>query len=298
MVPDLMRPQAIVRCSALLFAGLAAAVSSHGNAMACAGLGAGPTRTVTRVVDGETLALDDGTALRLVGTLAPRALDAGVEAGAWPAEVAATAFLRGLVLGRSIELRNATVGERRDRYGRVQAHAFLTDGEERRWVQRAIVENGFARVYAQPGYGGNASGSGDTCSGELAAAERAAREGRRGLWADAAYQVRQADKTGELLRYRATFQVVEGEVVRVGQTREAIYLNFGRDWRNTFSASLRRDDSALLGAHASRPKALEGRAVRVRGWILDRGGAPAIDLSQGGFIEVLDGEDAPSGAGR
>ena len=47
----------------------------------------GPVRTVARVLDGETLILDDGKAVRLIGALAPRAHDAGAAAGAWPPEI-------------------------------------------------------------------------------------------------------------------------------------------------------------------------------------------------------------------
>ena len=119
--------------------------------------------------------------------------------------------------------------------------------------------------------------------------EPEAREARLGLWADAAYQVRPADKPSELLRYRATFQIVEGVVVLVGQTRGSLYLNFDHNWRHGFSVSLRRDDASLLGAaYAGNPKALEGRSVRVRGWIAQRGAAPVIDVSAGGLVEVLE----------
>jgi endonuclease YncB( thermonuclease family) len=232
---------------------------------------------VTRVLDGETVALDDGVELRLIGALAPRAIDADAEVGAWPAEVAAVEALRGLVFGKSIEL--AFAGERADRYGRLQAHAFLVEDGGRRWVQGHMVGHGFARAYALAGD--------RACSEALLAVERAAREARRGLWAEAAYQVRSADKPAELLRYRTTFQIVEGRIVRVGQTRGTIYLNFDRNWRRGFSASLRRDDSNLLGDHAKTPRILEGRLVRVRGWIEERRGAPAVDLSAAGTLEVL-----------
>ena len=50
-------------------------------------------------------------------------------------------------------------------------------------------------------------------------------------------------------------------------------------------------DRALLGDSADNPKALEGKVVRVRGWIERRSGAfdgPVIDLSAGGLIEVLE----------
>ena len=254
-------------------------------AMPCVGLESGPTHSVTRVLDGETVVLDDTRELRLIGALAPRALDADAEPGAWPTEAAATEALRALVLGKSIEPRS--VGERIDRYGRLQAHAFLVEGDARRWVQGALLQQGHARAYAVAGD--------RSCAEDLLAAERPAREARLGLWAEAAYQVRSADNPAELMRFRTTFQVVEGMIVRVGLTSGSIYLNFDRDWRRGFSVSLRRDDSALLGPYAGNPKSLEGRSVRVRGWIDQRGGAPVIDMSAGGLIEVSETPAAPGG---
>lgn len=277
-----------VTLAGLLAAVLSTAAMAAEGTTCAAGLTPGPTRTVVRVLDGETVALDDGTELRLIGALAPRAIDADAEVGAWPAEVAAMEALRGLVLGKSIEL--AFAGDRGDRYGRLQAHAFLVEEGGRRWVQRHMVEHGFARAYTLV--------ADRACGDALLAAERAAREARRGLWAEAAYQVRPADRPAELLRYRATFQLVEGKIVRVGQTRSTIYLNFDRNWRRGFSVSLRRDDSGLLGPDASNPKALEGRSVRVRGWMAERGGAPVIDLSAGGLVEIVGGGDTHTGTAR
>jgi endonuclease YncB( thermonuclease family) len=234
------------------------------------------TYSVARILDGETVVLDDGRELRLIGALAPRAIDADAEPGTWPMETATLEALRALVLGKSIAL--GFTGARTDRYGRLQAHAFLFEGDGRRWVQGALLERGFARAYAPAGH--------RACSDELLAAERGAREAGLGLWAEAAYRVRPANKPAELLRYRTTFQIVEGRLVRTAQVRDAIYLNFDRDWRRAFSVSLRRDDSALLGAHAGNPRGLEGRTVRVRGWIEERSGAPIIDISAGGLIEL------------
>jgi endonuclease YncB( thermonuclease family) len=252
-----------------------------GPPLACPDLEAGRARTVTRIIDGETLALDDGRELRLIGALAPRAIDADADPGIWSMENAATEALRTLVLGKSVEL--GFTGERIDRYGRLQAHAFVLDPDGSRWVQGVMVEQGFARAYALAGN--------PACSKELLAAERTARAARRGLWAEAAYQVRKANEPAELLRYRASFQVIEGSVVHVALVRGTIYLNFARNWRQGFSVSLRRDDSSLLGAHASNPESLEGRIVRVHGWLERRNGAPAIDLADAGLIEVLERAD-------
>lgn len=256
--------------------------------IACAGLEPGPTRTVTRIVDGETVALDDGSELRLLGALVPRAVDVGAPAGQWPAELAAAAELSALLLGRSIEL--ALGGERVDRYGRLRAHAFVRDAEGVRWVQGHLLRQGLARAFAQAG---DPIGDRD-CLEALLAAEREAREARRGLWADAAYAIRQASRPAELARYRNTFQVVEGRVVRVAQVRGALHLNFSRDRRTGFSASLRGDDLQLLGIYRDDPSQLAGRRVRMRGWIELRP-APAIDLSAAGLVEVLDEPGAGAG---
>lgn len=271
--------------AALSVLGAAAALAQ--STPSCVGLEPGPSRTVSRIVDGETVALDDGTELRLIGALAPRAMDAGADPGTWPMEAATIAALRELVLGKSVEL--AFAGQRLDRYGRLQAHAYLLEAEGRRWVQGHLLREGFARAYTLPRH--------RACGPELLAAERAGHEARRGLWADAAYQVRPANRPSELLRYRTTFQVVEGKVVRVGEARGTVYFNFGRSWRRAFAASVRRSDRQLLGGSATDPKALEGRRVRVRGWIEQRRG-PFIDLSNGGgLIEVLDDATATAGAG-
>jgi endonuclease YncB( thermonuclease family) len=267
-----------------LLCALAAAASEAQPQHACAGRDAGPTRTVVRVIDGETVTLDGGAELRLIGVLAPRAIEVGAEPGTWPLETAARDALRALLLGRSVEL--AFASERTDRYGRLQAHVFVADKDGLKWVQGHLVELGLARTYALA--------VSHACAGELLATEGAAREAGRGLWAEAAYSIRPADRPNELLRLGGTFQVVEGRIVRVALVRGTIYLNFGRSWRRGFSASLRRGDSALLGEHAGNPKALEGRVVRVRGWIERRGG-PSIDLSAGGLFEVLEASGAASG---
>ena len=254
---------------------------------ACAGLSPGPARTVVRIIDGETVGLDDGSELRLIGALAPRAIDVGAEPGTWPWEGTARDALQALLLGKSIEM--GFGGERLDRYGRLQAQVHLIEGDQRRWVQGHLLSQGLARATTVAGN--------RACANELLAAERAAREAGRGLWAEAAYQVRQADRPTELAGYRTTFQIIEGRIARVAFVRGVIHLNFDRNWRQAFSVSLRNADRGLLGVSAGDPKALEGRQVRVRGWIEGRV-SPAIDLSSGGLIEVLEDSDAPAARAR
>lgn len=256
----------------------AAAADTVAAGAPCSGLSPGPTRSVSRIVDGETLALDDGSELRLIGALAPRAIDADAEPGTWGWENKTIEALRALVLGKTVEL--AFGGDRHDRYRRLHAQAYLIEGDQRRWIQGHLLAEGLSRAYT---IAGNRA-----CAPELLAAERAARDARRGLWAEAAYQVRPADRPVDLSAYRTTFQIVEGRIERVAFVRGVIHLNFGRNWRQAFSTALRNADRGLLGVFASDPKILEGRHVRVRGWIDQRRAVPVIDVSEAGHIEVLD----------
>jgi hypothetical protein len=182
------------------------------------------------------------------------------------------------VLGKTVEVRFD--GERNDRYGRLKAHAFLKVDDATGWVQGRLLGMGLARAYTLAGQG--------ACWEELLAAERAAREARPGLWAEAAYEARQANAaSAALLRHVATFQLVEGQVAHIALTRRTIYLNFGQGRRRGFSASLKLGDRARLGTFSDNPKGLERALVRVRGWIEERAGEPHIDLSAAGGIEVI-----------
>lgn len=239
----------------------------------------GEARTVTRVLDGDTLQVDGGSEVRLVGALAPRAFDAAAAAADWPLAERSRLALERLVLGRGVTL--AYAGRRSDRYGRLLAHVFVGGGEgkdEALWVQGAMLKQGLARAYAIEG--------GAHCLAELIAHETVARDAAVGLWAETAYAVRDADEVGALLRVAGTFQLVEGTAVRVQEVRGTTYINFGEDQRQDFTIMIRDKARRAATAAGLTPEALTGRRVRVRGWIERRGG-PLIEAHDPAMIEVL-----------
>lgn len=248
-------------------------------------LEAGPTRAVTSVLDAETLLLDDGSEVRLAGALAPRARDAGDDTVFWQPERDAGAALRELLIGTNVEL--AFAGRRSDRYGRLLAHAFVERAGERVWVQGHMAANGHVRATA-------AADNNVSCLAELLAHEALARQAGMGLWGNAAYQIRRAQLTYELMRYWGTYQLVAGRIAKVALTRTTTYLNFGTDWRTDFTIGV---PQALLRRHAAWAQglaALEGREVIVRGWIERRNG-PYIELRDPHELSVETG--APRVAG-
>jgi micrococcal nuclease len=245
----------------------------------------GPTRAVVRILDAETVQLDDGREVRLIGALAPRSPDMSPNAQPWPPEQRAEAALRDLILGNSVEL--AYGAQHRDRYGRLLAHLFVDRGGVRTWVQGELLRTGHARAYGLPGD--------FACSAELLAHERVARAAQAGLWAKAAYAVRPAFQTRAILRQRNTYQIVSGRVVQVATKRAYTYLNFGKDWRSDFTAGIAAKLVRKNPAWAKTLAALEGKTVEVRGWIEYRNG-PFIEVEDKSQIAIVEHRAAPESA--
>ena len=101
---------------------------------------------MTRVVDGDTVVLDDGREVRLVGTQAPKLPLGRTNFPTWPLAEEAKRALEELVLGQEVALGYG--GREMDRHGRVLAHLFLSDDET--WIQGAMLASGMARVYTFP----------------------------------------------------------------------------------------------------------------------------------------------------
>ena len=126
-------------------------------------------------------------------------------------------------------------------------------------MQGELLTSGQARVYGLPGS--------YACMRELLAHERVAREASRGLWANAAYAVRSARRTRELLRRRNSYEIVAGTAVKVAVTKARTYINFGADWRSDFTAGI---EARVLRANPEWAQTLAGaRRQAHRGARLD-----------------------------
>jgi micrococcal nuclease len=242
----------------------------------------GAIHTVARIIDAETVRLDDGSDVRLIGALAPRASDSAAATGAWPPENNAIRALTDLVLGHTVKL--AYGGRHTDRYGRHLAHLFLNDDGKETWVQGEMLSAGAARAYGLPGS--------FACATELLANESLARTSRRGLWDVAIYQPKPAQLTALLLSRRSRFEIIEGVVSSISRTKSGLYLNFGSDWKADFTARVSKDILAANPDWDDTLADISGKRVRVRGWIERRNG-PMIDIRDPRQLEF---DDAPSAA--
>ncbi len=204
---------------------------------------------VRHVVDGDSLVLDDGRAVRLIGVNTPEL--GGTNGPDQPLARAARSLLTDLVEGQGATVE--TGEESLDHYGRTLAYVFLPDG---RSVEEILTRRGLAWVVAIPP---NVKGL-----ARLLAAEREARRHRRGVWGIAEYRPAAA---GTLGTNDTGFRLVKGTIRQVSRSRRAYYFELApgftlliprSDWRKWFTG---------------RPKALLGRRVVTRGWVTERHGA-------------------------
>ncbi|MFZ2386055.1 MAG: thermonuclease family protein [Candidatus Omnitrophota bacterium] len=135
---------------------------------------------VKRAVDGDTVLLENGDRVRLIGIDTPECHESQKlyrDSRRTKQDVStikemgkkAAAFTKKLVEGKKVRLEFDV--ERKDKYGRLLAYLYLPDGT---FVNAEIVANGFASLMTIP--------PNVKYSEQLRACYKDARENRRGLW--------------------------------------------------------------------------------------------------------------------
>ncbi len=222
--------------------------------------------SVDEVVDAETLRLGDGREVRLAGIRAPDGRG----------NVAVETALRTLTTGQTVRAFGAS--ETADRHGRIAAHVVLDGaGLAQRWIQAALVEAGLVYVFPD----GRAM---PQVMEQLLAMESRARAAGRGLWGEAGNRVLQAADPDAITE---AFHLVEGKVLAIGESRHSLFLNFGADYRSDFTIVVQRSDRGGFAKGLRDVRALQGRHIRVRGYVFRRGG-PAIRAMHQQVIEILE----------
>lgn len=136
----------------------------------------GETARVVRIIDGDSLVLDGGQTVRLVGIEAPRLGRRGDPDQAFAEDSAR--MLESLVLGRMVQLHYP--GPTRDRFDRALAHVTTRDQTGPKvWANLAMVDRGGAWVRLYPDTAAQAD--------LLLDAEHSARAAGQGLWSVADY---------------------------------------------------------------------------------------------------------------
>lgn len=151
-------------------------------------------------------------------------------------------------------------------------------------LQIQLIERGLA--LAAPYLGSMA------CSKALIAAEKSARVRRQGRW-----KKETALSTMNLNALTASaghYVLVEGRIVSLGKSSRTRYLNFGRNWKTDFTATLStKQEKSFSDTLASAGISLEdlaGHAVQIRG-VVDLNDGPHIHMTHPGQLIILDGNE-------
>ena len=123
--------------------------------------------TVKRVVDGDTIELENGEKVRYIGVNSPESVDPRRAVQCFGKE--ASRFNKELIEGKRVRLEKDI--SNKDKYGRLLRFVYLEDGT---FVNLKLVADGYARVYTYP--------PDVSHSEEFRAAEKEARDEKRGLW--------------------------------------------------------------------------------------------------------------------
>ena len=257
--------------SASLLASALVAATSPVHAAGCAFAAQGDGH-VAEILDARTFRLQDGREIRL----------AGIE----PVTSQKTAANRSAALSAILTGRDVIVradDDTPDRYGREAALVFLTSSEitpAEKLVQAELLMQGEALV--------SASVTDKECASVLMEAEAAARQAKRGIWADPTV-IKNTESPGDILAGIGRFMLVEGNVLSVRQAGATTYLNFGRNWTRDFAVTIPRQALGNLSAAGLVPKSLENKRIRVRGFVEAHTG-PRIEVLRAGQIELLGGK--------
>jgi len=197
---------------------------------------------VKKIYDGDTVVLQDGRKVRLLGINTPevRHRDKAADAGGHEAKQWLINKLQ------NAKVRLETGDEKTDKYGRTLAHLF-TDKKDH--VNLQLVQAGLAQVSIYP--------PNLLYVNELVAAENRAEQAKLGLWRRPEYAVIPVSELPQ--EGHPGWTRLTGKVVNIHTTGKSIYLEFS----NRFAARIERKWAALF-PDVNR---YLGKTVEVRGWL-------------------------------
>jgi len=200
------------------------------------------TSSVKYVHDGDTLRLNDGRKVRLIGINTPELghKDKTAEPFSTEAKKALQSLLKD---NKSITLLYGK--DNKDHYGRILAHGFLANGQN---VQAILLEKGLATAIIIPPNTQYAA-----CYLEL---ENTARCSKKGLW-----QNTKLIKAKKLETRHKGFQLVQGKVKSININKKGIWLNID----NRLTIGIRPDNQSLFAIKAINE--MLNKTIIVRGWL-------------------------------
>jgi len=229
--------------------------------------------SVTQVIAPNVVSLSDGRIIALTGMDLP---DLWHKDGPGPYAQTAKRVVTDMLLGQDVRVfrtKNKKLG-RTNRMGHHIAH--LERASDGAWVQGSLMLLGLARTQT--------SKENADMVAQMLTLENEARKVKSGLWSDPKYKVFTPEELDKSTLNR--FQVVEGRIKSVSQSKNRIYLNFGDNWRDDFTVTIQPGSRKTFSKVGLDPLQWNDTNVRVRGWIEFYNG-PNLELTHPAQIELI-----------
>lgn len=211
------------------------------------------TAKVTHVYDGDTIKLADGRKLRLIGVNTPeRGRDGQKDQ---PFYLSAKNQLQQIIKNNQNQLNIVLGKEKHDRYKRLLAHIFTTNGEN---ISATLLKKGLGFSIAIP-----PNIQFLKCYKK---AEREAQNHKRGIWGHPFSKTIKVSSISKSTSPKSIlgFQRVTGTVQRVDESRSSFWLNLNK---NFALRVLKKDLPYFKKFH---PKTLLNQRLTAQGWIYQK----------------------------
>ena len=227
---------------------------------------------VSRAIDGDTIELSNGERVRYIGIDTPELREKDGARWAYspqPYAELAKDFNRELVEGKLVRLEFDV--QKRDRYNRLLAYVYIDD----KMVNLEMVRQGYAMIYTYPPDVKHTQ--------EFLEAQKEAREGKKGLWADLERGIISASEARENI---GLVRLVETKVLGTFLSERVLILNC----RDNFKIAIFKDNLSYFPKMAIRSPDtyFKHKTIRVYGIIKDYKGSCEIVLDNPSQLEILE----------
>ena len=204
---------------------------------------------VKYVYDGDTIQLDDGRKIRLIGIDTPEVFSKHRQI---PVKIQMAGEHAKAALSNILKQSNGRLGlkhgaERQDRYQRNLAHIYLPNGTN---IQAKLIEAGHAIAFTTP--------PNEVMSRCYMKAEAAARGNKRGIWQLKPYQLKPVNK---LTHASNGFHRLSGKVTSVKQRKKSISLFLD----DVVELKINKKDLPYFNTYMLNN--IKGKQIQVRGWL-------------------------------
>ena len=217
------------------------------------------------VHDGDTVSLDEGQKVRMIGINAPEL--ARNDNPGQPYAKKARRIMRAMLAASDNRVQLRYGKQREDRHGRLLAHVYLPDNSN---LSAEMLRRGLAVAITIPPNDWNLE-----CYRQ---AEAGARVRRLGIWALPEFQNLDSNR---LRGGEHGYRIVEGVVESIASSRYSTWLNL----RGNLGVHIDHDDA--LHFRALELTALEGKRIAARGWIYDRRGRLRMRLRHPADLSIV-----------